>query len=553
MDFFGFNLFFVSRLDDTMENNRLTIQSIGKGVLTNIIKVFCEDYGAIELPILRFYPFQQRFVDECAGVYCSVEIGVPVDWVCEEDDFGDIGEIVPSKDYNTQSKRITVTENGTYTIRPDAGFDGLSRVTVEVDVEGGEAHLYDLTATTNSTYTPAPGFDGFGKVVVDVPTGAEAKLGNLSINEEGEVHRTVNAQDRGLDGFSSVTVNVLCDECDCSSAYTQGYNDGVEDQKDKLTTINVTKNGQYTRGDGYSAITVNVSGDCSSAYTQGYNDAKAELTAVTFNQNGTYVNNSGYSAVTVNVSSGAPEETTVITYKTLLGRDMVPLDSRCKYYDQDGIERVVLSHIFDSSTYTGTITLSGTIAKIDGYMFIPYDEEAPLASNRRNVKSVVLPESITEIGEDVFNGCLNLLDFDFPSNLKSIGRNAFMYTKLKDIDIPTSCVSVGPFAFCNAGNGLTTKLYLRKGTRVLDEAAFKAESTDFGVKEIYFLDKVDFYRRQFPYIYVESDGPTLRTSPYTFAGAPKNGTIHMKSELSNMEIPAEWTMALPSWTFVYDL
>ena len=101
IDYYGFNLFYVSRLDDTMENNRLAIQSLAKESLTNIIRVFCEDYGAIEMPILRFYPFTQRFVDEYAGMYVSIEIGIPIEWVCDED-FGDIGEIVPFSPYKDE-------------------------------------------------------------------------------------------------------------------------------------------------------------------------------------------------------------------------------------------------------------------------------------------------------------------------------------------------------------------------------------------------------------------------------------------------------------------
>ena len=562
-DYYGFNIFYISRLDHTLENNRLFIQSIGKESLTNIIKTFCEKYD-VDMPILRFYPFQQRFQDECAGVYLNLEIAVPVDWLCVDDEFGVIGEVNAGSDAKLQIRTITITENGTQVVYPSEGYDGISKITIKTEVppEYLPARLYDLTATTNSTYTPAAGFDGFGKVVVDVPQGSSAVLGSLSFNEEGEFHHTYNAQEQGLDGYSSVTINILNDcECeDCQPYYDNGYDDGVADQKAKLSSRNITKNGEYTNSDGWSAITVNVAGDCSSAYTQGYNDAKSEMTGVTFTQNGTYLNNSGYSAVTVNVSSGAPEETTIITYKTInANKGIVPLDSRGKYYDQDGIERTVISHLFDSTTSTGTITISGKIAKIDGHMFIPHDNEQPLASDRWNIETVNLPNSITEIGEAVFNDCTQILYFNFPSNLKSIGKNAFSYCgRLRAIDIPSSCVSVGPWAFYNAGNGLTTKLYLRNGTRVLDISSFKVDSGrtgtywDFGIKEIYFPEEASSDRSQFPYIYVNEDRPTSRVTPYTFSGVPTNGTIHLKSG-SSRQLTEDWAMALPSWTVVYDL
>lgn len=563
VDYYGFNLFYVSRLDATMENNRLTIQSVAKEALTNIVRSFCEEYAAIdELPILRFYPFTQRFNDECAGMYVQLEIGIPVDWVCE-DDFGYVQEVTPTGNVKLQVKSITIKENGTQVVYPSEGYDGISKITIKTEVppEYLPARLYDLTATTNSTYTPAAGFDGFGRVVVDVPQGSSAVLGNLSVNEEGEFHHTYNAQEQGLDGYSSVTINILNDcECeDCQPYYDDGYEDGVADQKAKLSSRNITKNGEYTNPDGgWSAITVNVAGDCSSAYTQGYNDAKAELSGLTATTNGSYIGE--YSAVTVNVSSGAPEETTIITYKTInASKGIVPLDSRGKYYDQDGIERTVISHLFDSTTSTGTITISGKIAKIDGHMFIPHDNEQPLASDRWNIETVNLPNSITEIGEAVFNDCTQILYFNFPTNLKSIGKNAFSNCgRLRAIDIPSSCVSVGPWAFYNAGNGLTTKLYLRNGTRVLDISSFKVDSGrtgtywDFGIKEIYFPEEASSDRSQFPYIYVNEDRPTSRVTPYTFSGVPTNGTIHLKSG-SSRQLTEDWAMALPSWTVVYDL
>jgi hypothetical protein len=54
-----------------------------------------EDYDIAPETGYSFQVFNQRFVDECAGVFCNVSFSVPVDSVCADffadfnDDFND--------------------------------------------------------------------------------------------------------------------------------------------------------------------------------------------------------------------------------------------------------------------------------------------------------------------------------------------------------------------------------------------------------------------------------------------------------------------------------
>lgn len=65
-------LFYVDRLLAD-KSNQTEIQSTGTQVLRNILTMMSElDFQVDNMPI---QPFTQQFVDECAGVYCSVAIG----------------------------------------------------------------------------------------------------------------------------------------------------------------------------------------------------------------------------------------------------------------------------------------------------------------------------------------------------------------------------------------------------------------------------------------------------------------------------------------------
>ena len=83
-DHYGFVLFYIDRLVDDLETNRLQIQSIGKQLLSNIVHTFCDEYD-IDLPTITFTPFQQKFLDETAGMYCEFELEVPKDILCSEE------------------------------------------------------------------------------------------------------------------------------------------------------------------------------------------------------------------------------------------------------------------------------------------------------------------------------------------------------------------------------------------------------------------------------------------------------------------------------------
>lgn len=76
---FSFSLFFVDRLIED-KSNQIDVQSVAMQTLSNIL-LGMEDIAEVQSG--KFQPFSQRFTDDCAGMYCSVEFLVPSS-PCEE-------------------------------------------------------------------------------------------------------------------------------------------------------------------------------------------------------------------------------------------------------------------------------------------------------------------------------------------------------------------------------------------------------------------------------------------------------------------------------------
>lgn len=80
---YSFAFYYVDRLTEDL-SNQVEIQSVGVQTLDNIIRSL-DDLGIYAEQTVTFQPFNQRFMDECAGVFCNVILSVPIDTTCPED------------------------------------------------------------------------------------------------------------------------------------------------------------------------------------------------------------------------------------------------------------------------------------------------------------------------------------------------------------------------------------------------------------------------------------------------------------------------------------
>ena len=97
------------------------------------------------------------------------------------------------------------------------------------------------------------------------------------------------------------------------------------------------------------------------------------------------------------------------------------------------------------------------------------DKSRIISFRNQNIKSYVIPNSVTSIGDSAFWGCRSLSDIVIPSSVTSIGDCAFWdCSSLADIIIPSSVTSIGDSAFegCIFQNDIVQELFSRFGNRI---------------------------------------------------------------------------------------
>ena len=100
------------------------------------------------------------------------------------------------------------------------------------------------------------------------------------------------------------TINSII--ADSNEAYQNGYNEGVKEQKNKLTSISITENGTYTNENGYNEVMVNVEmlptdGGYDKGFADGEQATKDKMLAIQITENGIYEDTNGYKSVKVSV------------------------------------------------------------------------------------------------------------------------------------------------------------------------------------------------------------------------------------------------------------
>ena len=97
------------------------------------------------------------------------------------------------------------------------------------------------------------------------------------------------------------------------------------------------------------------------------------------------------------------------------------------------------------------------------------DKSRIISFRNQNIKSYVIPSSVTSIGDSAFSCCHSLSEIVIPSSVTSIGDSAFSYCcSLSEIVIPSSVTGIGDSAFyrCKFLDNLKQELISRFGDKI---------------------------------------------------------------------------------------
>lgn len=303
-DHYGFVIFYVDRLVDDLEENRVQIQSIGKSMLGNIITAFCNEFDA-ECDNISYQPFTQRFTDETAGVYCTITIDTVKDGYCAER-YWDESWSAPIVSIKNVDMSITLTDNGHYVLDYDPTiYTGIGKV--DIDVEFNTEPYYN---------------DGYGNGYNDGVSEQKSKLETISITENGVYSNE--------DGYNHIEVNVP----DLNGSYEEGYNQG------------------YAEGEQASYNT---------GYEQGQTDIAANARVLEVTENGNYLSKFSDPIIPTLVTGVYDDGTEFYSYTKLIGavyntKIAGSIDSRLEFWykgdntrSEDGFNLIIGSGDYDNS------------------------------------------------------------------------------------------------------------------------------------------------------------------------------------------------------------
>ena len=335
-----------------------------------------------------------------------------------------------------QSKSVMYTANGTNTITPDEGYDGLSSVDVTVDVASGGGGggdiggvsfidydgtivetwaLSDLASKTELPTPPAHDrlvFQQWNWTLDDIKTAnAEMVVGALYTTTSGltEFHIRVTKA-------SGLAIT-------CNMVGNKNWGDGTEDA---LTSHTYANYGDYIITCDGNTIVAKVMGDTGVV--------QQTLLRASIPNSVTIIRNNAFNSCYALQSISIPNSVTGIGDNAFFN---------CKTLQSISIPnnvKGIWADTFNSCSALQSISIPNSVTDMGNGPF----------NNCSALQSISIPNGITSIVSYAFNDCKTLQSISIPNSVTSIESNAFNGCKtLQSISIPNSVTSIESYAFAN--------------------------------------------------------------------------------------------------------
>ena len=363
-----------------------------------------------------------RLTQAKADIKTAIENkGVTVPSSAKLDDYPDlIDDIEQGSTPNLQTKSVSITENGTTTVEPDPGYDGLSEVGVSVNVQGGGG-------------------------------GEPAKENDVNfIDYDGTILHSYTAEE-----FLALTE--MPENPTHEGLTSQGWNWALADAKEQVTKMGtcdigqmyITKSGKteidvaFTEPSRLSPkLTLAVNGTVSVDWGDGTAESIVTGTSLTTRKEATHTYSSiGNYTIKISVETGlfafyCSESYSILRKGTSEKENSVY--SNCVKAIRIGTGITEISNCaFYSCFSLSSITVPSEVVNIWNKSFY----------NCYSLKSITIPSHVNIIGVNAFQNCSSLELVSVPLSVTTISGSAFSSCNMVHISIPNKVSSLGSSAF----------------------------------------------------------------------------------------------------------
>lgn len=350
--------------------------------------------------------------------------------------FGDGGGDTPA---NIQPvKSVTITQNGTTSVAPDAGFDGLEGVSIETNV-APKLQTKSVNVTQNGTTSVAPDarFDGLSKVYFAVNVQSSG-VGYPASDAKGVFFFDYDGTP--LYSYTVEEAQALAELPAVPTTHEHLTADGWTHTLDQVKAVNerLDVGALYRPAKGQVSIIVNIPYDNMEVLLPVWGADMIQwgdsliTTAPTSQPSHVYTRAGVYNIMCMGIIRFESSTSTILQYGCI---QEISIEPR-------GDSTTIPDNAFQGMVGLRRIALARGWTSVGAYAF----------NEDYNLDSIIIPPTVTSLGQHSFGNCVGLKCVVISESCKMFGVNVFEATrKLSEVVIPPSCEYLDSMIFQASG------------------------------------------------------------------------------------------------------